>query len=157
MSNANDLYKRAIFDHNRNPRNFRVIEDASHVCDGFNPLCGDKINVFVKMSDADTIEDISFMGSGCAIFKASASFMTSHVKGKSRKETEGVISMFLDMVKGETQTESLNADLGKLTIFQGIREFPARVKCATLAWHTLSCAMEKKRENDIVTNQESNQ
>jgi nitrogen fixation NifU-like protein len=123
------------------------MENASHQCEGYNPLCGDKVNVFLKMNEAGTIEDVSFMGSGCAIFKASASFMTVHLKGKSQKKTREMASKFVEMVKGNLDPSPIDGELGKLTIFQGVREFPSRVKCATLAWHALTCAMDKV-END---------
>ncbi|MDH4184854.1 MAG: SUF system NifU family Fe-S cluster assembly protein [Nitrospinota bacterium] len=146
MSISNDLYKRAIFDHNRNPRNFHAMEDASHQCDGFNPLCGDKVSVFLKVNDAGSIEDVSFTGSGCAIFKASASFMTGHIKGKTEQQAKDSVSIFVDMVKGNIDPQPDDPAMGKLAIFQGVREFPSRVKCASLAWHALECALEKKKE-----------
>ncbi|MDH5636903.1 MAG: SUF system NifU family Fe-S cluster assembly protein [Nitrospinota bacterium] len=142
MSNINELYKRSIFDHNRNPRNFRAMEDASHSCDGYNPLCGDKVNVYVHL-DSEVVDDVSFTGSGCAIFKASASFMTSAIKGKTQDQARETVTRFLGMVAGSSDPDPDDNSLGKLSIFQGVREFPSRVKCATLAWHALTCAMDK--------------
>jgi len=147
MSEMNELYKRAIFDHNRNPRNFKEMEDATHSCDGYNPLCGDKVKVFVRLNEAGNLEDVSFTGSGCAIFKASASFMTSHVKGKSQVEAVETATKFMELVKGTQDLDPDDQSMNKLTIFQGVREFPSRVKCATLAWHALSCALGHETED----------
>ncbi|MDH5511238.1 MAG: SUF system NifU family Fe-S cluster assembly protein [Nitrospinota bacterium] len=143
MSSINELYKRSIFDHNRNPRNFRAMEDASHSCEGYNPLCGDKVHIYIRLDDSDMVEDVSFTGSGCAIFKASASFMTGAIRGKTQDQAKETVTKFLDMVAGSSDPEPEDTSLGKLSIFQGVREFPSRVKCATLAWHALTCAMDK--------------
>ena len=138
MSQLNELYQQVILDHNRSPKNFRVIEHPSCVVEGFNPLCGDHINVYVTM-DGDVVTDVSFTGSGCAISKASASMMTAAVKGKTKKEVEAMFHEFHDMVSGrEGAPDGL---LGKLKVFAGVREYPARVKCASLAWHTLNAAI----------------
>ncbi len=140
MSELSDLYQEVILDHNRQPRNFHEIKDASRHAEGFNPLCGDKCTVYVKM-DGDTIRDVSFIGSGCAISKASSSIMTTAVKGKTAAEAESLFGVFHDLVTGKG-TQASKGDLGKLQVFSGVSEFPARVKCASLAWHTLKAALE---------------
>ena len=139
MSELNDLYQEVILEHNKNPRNFREIPDADSTADGNNPLCGDALRVYVDM-EGDTVRDVSFKGSGCAISKASASMMTQVVKGKSKGEAEVLFDEFHRMVLGEMDEEEEN-HLGKLKIFAGVREFPARVKCASLSWHTLNAAL----------------
>jgi nitrogen fixation NifU-like protein len=140
MSELSDLYQEVILDHNKNPRNFREIENADKTADGKNPLCGDALRVYIAM-DGDTVEDVSFKGSGCAISKASASMMTQAVKGKSRDEAETIFDEFHKMVTGELDIETDENHLGKLKIFAGVLEFPARVKCASLSWHTLNAAL----------------
>ena len=140
MSELNDLYQEVILEHNKNPRNFREIEDAEKQADGNNPLCGDALRVYIKM-DGDTVSDVAFKGSGCAISKASASMMTQTVKGKSREEAEVLFDEFHKMVTGEMDAETEDNHLGKLKIFAGVLEFPARVKCASLSWHTLHAAL----------------
>jgi nitrogen fixation NifU-like protein len=140
MSEINELYQETILEHNKNPRNFREIENASKKALGNNPLCGDALQVFVEM-DGDTINDVAFKGSGCAISKASASMMTQAVKGKTSGEAESLFGEFTKMVRGEIDEESEENHLGRLKIFAGVREFPARVKCASLSWHTLSAAL----------------
>src|SRR3982751_5296199 len=140
MSELSDLYQEVILDHNKNPRNFREIENADKTADGKNPLCGDALRVYVAM-DGDTVEDISFKGSGCAISKASASMMTQSIKGKSKQEAEMLFDEFHRMVTGELDEETQPHHLGRLTIFSGVREFPARVKCASLSWHTMRAAL----------------
>ena len=140
MSELNDLYQETILEHNKNPRNFREIEGADKEADGNNPLCGDALRVYVKM-DGDTVTDVAFKGSGCAISKASASMMTQTVKGKTREETELLFDEFHRMVTGELDVESQENHLGKLKLFAGVLEFPARVKCASLSWHTLHAAL----------------
>jgi len=140
MSEINELYQETILEHNKHPRNFREIEDATKKALGNNPLCGDALQVFVAM-DGDTISDVAFKGSGCAISKASASMMTQAVKGKSSEEAKGLFDEFTKMVRGEFNEESDENHLGRLTIFAGVREFPARVKCASLSWHTLNAAL----------------
>src|SRR6476620_6661214 len=127
MSELNELYQDTILEHNKNPRNFREIEDASKRAWGNNPLCGDALQVFVAM-DGDTISDVAFKGSGCAISKASASMMTQVVKGKTRAEAESIFEEFHDMVTGKLDVETDENHLGKLKIFSGVLEFPARVK-----------------------------
>jgi nitrogen fixation NifU-like protein len=140
MSEVNDLYQEVILEHNKNPRNFREIPEADKTADGNNPLCGDALRVYVEM-DGDTVKDIAFKGSGCAISKASASMMTQAIKGKSKDEAEVIFDEFHRMVLGELDEESEENHLGKLKIFAGVREFPARVKCASLSWHTLNAAL----------------
>jgi len=139
MSELTDLYQEVILDHNKRPRNFQKLADANRTAEGFNPLCGDQIKLYVKVEDG-VIRDIGFQGSGCAISKASASLMTATLKGKSEQEAAGLFERFHRLV-----TEDAGADpqaLGKLAVFSGVREFPARVKCASLAWHTLRAALE---------------
>ncbi len=140
MSELSDLYQEVILEHNKNPRNFREIADADQYADGKNPLCGDALRVYVAM-DGDQIADVAFKGSGCAISKASASMMTQAVKGKTREEAEAIFDEFHKMVTGELDIETDENDLGKLRIFSGVLEFPARVKCASLSWHTLNAAL----------------
>lgn len=145
MSELNDLYQEVILEHNKNPRNFRDIEDADKTADGKNPLCGDALRVYVKM-DGDVVGDVSFKGSGCAISKASASMMTQSVKGRSREEADQLFDEFHKMVTGSLDPEADENNLGKLKIFAGVLEFPARVKCASLSWHTLHAALHDEGE-----------
>lgn len=143
MSELNDLYQEVILDHNKNPRNFREIENADKTADGNNPLCGDALRVYVAMED-DKVKDVAFKGSGCAISKASASMMTQVVKGKTREEAETLFDEFHKMVTGELDVEKDENHLGRLKIFAGVLEFPARVKCASLSWHTLNAALNNE-------------
>ena len=143
MSELNDLYQEVILEHNKNPRNFREIADATRYADGNNPLCGDALRVYVEMEDG-LVKDVAFKGSGCAISKASASMMTQAVKGKSREEAEVLFDEFHKMVTGELDAEADENHLGKLKIFAGVLEFPARVKCASLSWHTLHAALNEE-------------
>ncbi len=145
MSDLRELYQQVILEHSRSPRNFKELESASHRAEGYNPLCGDQITVFVEL-EGDRIVDIAFKGSGCAISKASASLMTSAVKGKTLAEAEKMFGEFRDMVTSEHDTDIDQDALGKLAVLSGVREFPVRVKCATLAWHTLHAALEKEDE-----------
>jgi nitrogen fixation NifU-like protein len=140
MSELSDLYQEVILEHNKNPRNFREIEDADQTADGKNPLCGDALRVYVRL-DGDTVTDVAFKGSGCAISKASASMMTQAVKGKTKPEAERIFDEFHRMVTGDLDIETDENSLGKLKIFSGVLEFPARVKCASLSWHTLNAAL----------------
>lgn len=148
MSELNELYQEVILEHNKNPRNFREIESPDRTADGNNPLCGDALRVYVKL-DGDTVTDVAFKGSGCAISKASASMMTQFVKGKSREEAEIIFDEFHRMVTGEFDPEEGENHLGRLKIFAGVLEFPARVKCASLSWHTLHAAL--KGEGEVTT------
>ncbi len=140
MSELSDLYQEVILEHNKNPRNFREIAGADQYADGKNPLCGDALRVYVTF-DGDTITDVAFKGSGCAISKASASMMTQSVKGKTKEQAQDIFDEFHRMVTGDLDIESDENDLGKLKIFSGVLEFPARVKCASLSWHTLNAAL----------------
>jgi nitrogen fixation protein NifU and related proteins len=140
-----ELYQQVILDHNKAPRNFRKIENPSKFAEGYNPLCGDKINIYVNF-DNENICDISFQGSGCAISKASASLMTSMLKGKTRKEAEELFNRFHDLVTDKLGDNPDIEDLGKLAVFAGVRDFPVRVKCASLAWHTMMNALHNKDE-----------
>ena len=140
MSELNELYQETILEHNKNPRNFREIEDARYVALGNNPLCGDALQVFVKV-DGDVVSDIAFKGSGCAISKASASMMTQAVKGRTIHEAEELFDEFHRMVTGSLDPEAEETHLGSLRVFSGVIEFPARVKCASLSWHTLDAAL----------------
>lgn len=143
-----ELYQQVILDHNKSPRNFRKLDSANHHAEGYNPLCGDRIDVYVKLED-DKIVDISFQGSGCAISKASASLMSTMVKGKTISEAEILFDKFHHLITGKMNEEIDTEDVGKLAVFSGVREFPSRVKCASLAWHTLNSAL--KEENKTVT------
>lgn len=145
MSELNDLYQEVILEHNKNPRNFREIEGADKEADGRNPLCGDALRVYVKM-EGDKVADVAFKGSGCAISKASASMMTQTVRGKTKEEAEILFDEFHRMVTGGLDVEREENHLGKLKIFAGVLEFPARVKCASLSWHTLNAALHGKEE-----------
>ena len=145
MSELNDLYQETILEHNKNPRNFRTIEGADREADGNNPLCGDALRVYVKM-DGETVTDVAFKGSGCAISKASASMMTQMVKGRTKNEAETLFDEFHRMVTGGLDPEAEECHLGKLKIFAGVLEFPARVKCASLSWHTLNAALHGDSE-----------
>ena len=140
MSELSDLYQDTILEHNKNPRNFREIEGADRTADGNNPLCGDALRVYVDL-EGDTVKDVAFKGSGCAISKASASMMTQTVKGKSKDEAEALFEEFHRMVTGGLDIETDENQLGRLKIFAGVIEFPARVKCASLSWHTLHAAL----------------
>lgn len=141
MDELHELYQEVILDHSKHPRNYRKMEGAGHSSEGYNPLCGDQITVYVRIEN-DIITDISFEGSGCAISKASASIMTSALKGKTRAEAEELFERFHHMVTASMEEDIDTAELGKLAVFDGVREFPVRVKCASLAWHTMHAAIE---------------
>jgi nitrogen fixation protein NifU and related proteins len=143
MSDLSDLYQEVILDHNRRPRNFHRLDEASHHAEGYNPLCGDRVTVFVKVDD-DRIADVAFQGSGCAISKASASLMTDRLKGCTVREARDLFERFHTMVTTPPDREV--EDLGKLSALAGVREFPVRVKCASLAWHTLKAALDKQEK-----------
>ena len=148
MSDSHGLYQEVILDHNKKPRNFRAIQDADRRAEGFNRLCGDKVTIYLKM-DGDKISDVSFQGSGCAISTASASILTDAVKGKTREEAEDLFHKFHELVTGECTGDCEKSGpvvLGKLAVFAGVSEYPARVKCASLAWHTLHNALDNKNE-----------
>jgi nitrogen fixation NifU-like protein len=144
VSDLRELYQQVILDHNKNPRNFREMADATRHVDGYNPLCGDHYTIYVK-TEGENIAEVSFTGSGCAISKASASVMSSTVKGKSKEEADRLFDTFHRLVTGDASGLSA-ADLGRLAAFSVVSEFPARVKCATLAWHTLKSALEGRDE-----------
>ena len=148
MEDLRDLYQEIILDHNKNPRNFRKIENPTCVKDGQNPLCGDHYTLFLIIED-DKIKDIAFEGAGCAISKASASLMSSILIGKTRVEAERLFQLFHKVVTGELNPEEHLDELGKLAAFAGVAEFPIRVKCATLAWHTMHAALNE--QSDTVT------
>ena len=141
MSALRELYQQVILDHNKSPRNFRVMDDATKLVEGYNPLCGDHYTIYVKMS-GEVIDDISFTGAGCAISKASASVMSAVLKGRTRAEAQTLFDRFHKLVTGGFTAGEDPGELGKLAAFAGVSEFPARVKCASLAWHTLHAALD---------------
>jgi nitrogen fixation NifU-like protein len=143
MSALRELYQQVILDHNRSPRNFHKLAGANRTIEGYNPLCGDHYTIFLVL-DSDRIKDISFEGAGCAISKASASVMTSLLKGKTKAEAESLFETFHKLVTGELNPEEQGETLGKLVAFSGVSEFPARVKCAVLAWHALRAALDSQ-------------
>ncbi len=143
MSELSELYQQVILDHNKKPRNFRKLETANYSAEGYNPLCGDQLTVYLNLED-DLVKEVGFEGSGCAISKAAASMMTQAVKGKSKEQAEALFKEFHSMVTGELDEESQENSLGNLKIFAGVREFPVRVKCATLPWHTMHAALHKQ-------------
>jgi nitrogen fixation NifU-like protein len=138
MAGLSELYQEVILDHNRRPRNFRSMEQATRTQEGYNPLCGDRLTLYVRL-DGDRIADLSFVGSGCAISKASASLMTEAVKGRTVADARALFERFHDMVTSPPERGA--PDLGKLSVLAGVREFPTRIKCASLAWHTLKAAV----------------
>jgi nitrogen fixation NifU-like protein len=148
MSDLSDLYQELILDHQKNPQNFGDLAGANHHAEGFNPLCGDKISLDLRMDEGGVIQDLRFKGSGCAISKASASMMTVALKGKKIGEAEKMFREFHDMVTGKDDAPAAKS-LGKLKVFAGVRQYPARVKCASLAWHTMEAALHD--ENKIVS------
>ena len=144
MADLRELYQEVILDHNRRPHKFRELPDANHKAEGYNPLCGDRLTVYVRV-DGDVVRDATFLGSGCAISKASASLMTDSVKGKTLEDTNALFDAFHRMVTSDGG-EQPAAELGKLAVLAGVRQFPARVKCASLAWHTLRAALAAEVE-----------
>lgn len=149
MPELQDLYQQIILDHNKNPRNYHELPNATRKVEGYNPLCGDHYTVFLEL-DGETIKDIGFTGNGCAISKASASVMSTTVKGKTREEAERDFDTFHRLVTGDTTGLSTD-ELGRLAAFSGVSEFPARVKCASLAWHTLRTALESEAKEVVTT------
>ena len=141
MSDLSDLYQEVILDHNRRPRNFRTLEAPSHTAEGYNPLCGDRLHVFLRLEEG-VVADVAFQGSGCAISKASASLMTDAIKGRPVAEVRDLFERFHRMVT--TPPDQTVENLGKLSVLAGVREFPVRVKCASLAWHTLKAALDRE-------------
>ena len=140
MSDLRELYQEVILDHNRRPMNFRKLECADRTCEGFNPLCGDRLTLFLDL-DGDVIRDVSFEGTGCAISRASASLMTDALKGKTVADAHALFDRFHELVTSDPDTPAATEGLGKLAVFAGVREHPSRVKCATLSWHTLKAAV----------------
>jgi nitrogen fixation NifU-like protein len=145
MNELRALYQEVILDHNKNPRNFRSMADATYVVEGYNPLCGDHYTIYLKV-EGDVVREVSFQGSGCAISKASTSMMSIVMKGKTTKEAEKLFDQFHRLVTGELDRVQNTEELGKLAAFSGVSEFPARVKCAILSWHTLHNALQGKTE-----------
>ncbi|MBA4251800.1 MAG: SUF system NifU family Fe-S cluster assembly protein [Chlorobiaceae bacterium] len=143
-----ELYQQVILDHNKNPRNFKILTNYNHFAEGYNPLCGDKIDIYVLI-ESNIIKDVSFVGNGCAISKSSASLMTTILKGKTEEEAKQIFENFHVMITGKLNEEKSLEELGKLAVFQGVKEFPARVKCASLAWHTFNAAV--KNEKTVTT------
>ena len=140
-----ELYQQVILDHNKSPRNFKKLENANHTAEGYNPLCGDRIDIFLDIEDG-IVKDVSFLGSGCAISKASASLMSTIIKGKTKEEAEKIFEKFHDLVTGKLNDGDEIDELGKLAVFAGVRDFPARVKCASLAWHTMISALNENEK-----------
>ena len=143
MSDLRELYQEQILEHSKTPRNFRELQNANHKAEGYNPLCGDHFTIYLDL-EGDKIHDVTFQGSGCAISKASASMMTQSLKGKSKEEAAKIFENFHNLVTGQANGD--RESLGKLAVFAGVSEFPVRVKCATLAWHTLQAALEGKQD-----------
>lgn len=141
-----ELYQQLILEHNRKPRNFRKLAEPTHFAEGFNPLCGDRYEVYLKVNADGIIEDVSFEGSGCAISKASASLMTEGVKGKPVAQAQSLFAEFRELLKGTDPTLAASPTLGKLRIFAGIWKYPSRVKCAGLSWHAMHAAVEDKNQ-----------
>ncbi len=150
MSEMRELYQEVILDHHRHPRNFGPLEGASHRAEGFNPLCGDRITVYALV-ERDVVREISFDGSGCAICVAAASVMTDELKGMTIEEVEKVYGSFHDVVTGDSSDPVDAEALGKLAVFSGVREFPVRVKCATLPWHALRAALRNPDGRPVTT------
>lgn len=145
MSLLSDLYQEVILDHNRRPRNFGALPDADGVAEGYNPLCGDRVKVFLRQKDG-RIEAVTFEGTGCAISTASASLMTEVMRGKTLEEAKRLFQKFHDMVTGKLQAEAEDEDLERLVVFHRLHEYPVRVKCATLVWHALLSAIEAGKD-----------
>lgn len=143
MSDLRDLYQEMILDHHKRPRNRRPMVEANHHAEGYNPLCGDRVTIFLIIH-GDVIEDVSFEGSGCAICTASSSLMTEVLKGKTVMEAQTLFGQFHDLVTSDPNVQAVSSSLGKLAIFGGVREYPVRIKCATLPWHTFLAALEDK-------------
>lgn len=136
-----DLYQEMILDHGKRPRNFRELPDATAKAEGYNPICGDRETVYLQV-EGDSLKDLSFQGSGCAISTASASMMTEGLKGKTKPEAEALFTKFHDLLTGENESRGSGPELGKLKVFSGVREYPVRIKCATLPWHTMRAALK---------------
>ena len=145
-----DLYQDLILDHNRHPRNRRALDEPARKAEGYNPLCGDRVTVFVRV-EGDVVEDVTFQGSGCAISTASASLMTEGLKGKTVTEAKALFRKFHGLIMGESVESNDGPRLGKLEVFSGVCRYPARVKCATLAWHTVHAALNQTDDGTVVT------
>ncbi len=145
MPDLRELYQEVILDHHKRPRNFHKLEQANRHADGYNPLCGDKVTVYIRIEDG-TVRDAGFIGAGCAISTASASMMTESLKGKTEAQVEDLFRRFHDLVTGNTPPGTDLSGLGKLAVFAGVREYPVRVKCASLAWHTMRAALQQSKE-----------
>jgi nitrogen fixation NifU-like protein len=145
MADLRDLYQEVILDHHKKPRNFHKLEHANRQADGYNPLCGDKLSVFIQIENG-IVKDIGFVGAGCAISTASASMMTESLKGKTEAEARAVFDRFHQLVTDHSEPKPDPATMGKLAVFSGVREYPVRVKCATLAWHTMRAALDGSKE-----------
>lgn len=150
-----DLYQELILDHQKHPHNFGDLPDANRRADGNNPLCGDQIHVDLQVDAQNRVLEVRFRGTGCAISRASASLMTDAVRGKTRDEVEALFALFHDLVTGNVEPEAVSERLGKLRVFAGVREFPARVKCASLAWHTMKAALEGSGKTTVSTEEGS--
>jgi nitrogen fixation NifU-like protein len=148
VSELTDLYQEVILDHNRRPHNFRAIDSPTATQEGYNPLCGDRLTLYLTL-DGDVIKDVAFQGSGCAISKASASLMTDALKGKTVEQARALFDQFHAMITSNPETPPV--DLGKLSVFAGVREFPTRIKCASLAWHTMKAAVAHDTDAPIST------
>lgn len=148
MSDLNDLYQEVILDHNRRPRNFRALDGPSRTQEGYNPLCGDRLTLYVRL-DGTRIAEVTFQGTGCAISKASASLMTEALKGKTVEEARALFERFHTMITSSPDEPA--ADLGKLSVLSGVREYPTRIKCASLAWHTMKAAVSRDEDGPVST------
>jgi len=148
MDEIKELYQQIILDHNKNPKNYGKLESYNHTSEGYNPLCGDRLNIYLQIED-DMIKDIHFVGSGCAISKASASVMTTVLKGKTIAEARGIFKNFQALITSNSDVQPDFDKYGKLAVFAGVREFPTRIKCASLGWHTVLAAIEN--EDEVVT------
>ena len=154
MYDLEDLYQEVVMDHNRRPRNFKKLENAQQTAEGFNPLCGDQISLYLNVDDDGVIEDIGFEGAGCAISKATASMMTEAIKGKNVDKAEEIFEAFRHMLTRKPEEEYDYELLGDLEILQGVSQFPTRIKCATLSWHTLNSALGGKQPSGQKTSTE---
>jgi len=150
MPDLRELYQEVILDHQKRPRNFRRLEEANRAAEGYNPLCGDRVNVYLDVQDG-VVRNVGFQGSGCAISTASASMMTESVKGKTEAEAKALFERMHDLGTGKSAPGAATPGLGKLTVFSGVRDYPVRVKCATLAWHTLRAALEGNDKEPVAT------
>ena len=146
MNMTDELYQEVILDHNRHARNHHGMSDATHTAEGYNPLCGDHYQVHLKLDDQGVIKALAFEGQGCAISKASLSIMTDALKGKTSDEAKTLFAAFHDLVTGQPQSEETERLLGKMAVFEGVRKFPTRIKCATLGWHTLVGALDRAQD-----------